>query len=226
MNKKIISFKNKKFEILIPDTCYYCDKGIEPKIINKFVYDCFDSQIMVVTFECPICKQIFFAKYGSNPMDMDIGYINEELFLFEIIGGHKKKQDFSSEIMELSKGFVENYNDAYMAEQCGCRHIVGIGYRRAFEFLVKDYAIKYNPDDAQSIKTMNLKDCVDKYFLEGETKKLLINTTWIGNDFAHYMNKHQDINIADLKFLVDLSTKEIENDIKKKNCFAKITNNK
>lgn len=224
MNKEIIKIQKNELCIIKPDTCPYCDKGIDPIIINKFAYRFYDLCNIIITFKCPCCEQVFFAKYQLNPMG--IGYMDNELYPFEIIGGHKKRLDFSSEIMELSKDFVDNYNDAYIAEQSGCSHIGGIAYRRAFEFLVKDYAIKFNPQDIESIKKMNLSECVKKYIKDEETKDLLLRTAWIGNDFAHYENKHIDINIVDLKQLIELSMNEIESEIRKKNYINKITNNK
>ena len=220
MRKVIIRINNYKIWVLKPDTCPFCDKGIDPIIINKFPYDFHDLCNIIITFKCPCCEQVFFAKYHLNYMAIDPS--DQALYPFEIVGGHKKRLDFSSEITELSKDFVDNYNDAYIAEQSGCTNIVGIAYRRAFEFLVKDYAIKFNPQDIESIKQMNLSECVKKYIKDEETRKLLLCATWIGNDFAHYENKHIDVNIEDLKQLIELSMKEIESEIRKKNYISKI----
>ena len=35
MNKEIIKIQKRKLCIVKPDTCPYCDKGIDPIIINK-----------------------------------------------------------------------------------------------------------------------------------------------------------------------------------------------
>lgn len=223
VNNKIITINKTRFLIVKPDTCTYCDKGIDPKIINKFLYNFYDLYNIVITFKCPCCNEIFFAKYQINPIMYPNNY---ELHYFEVIGGHKKRLDFSSEIKELSPNFITNYNDAYIAEQSGCTSIVGIAYRRAFEFLIKDYAIKYNVEDTEKIKKMNLSDCVKEYFKDAETKDLLVRTTWIGNDFTHYENKHTNINIDDLKQLIELSMRKIEDEIKKQNYISKITNSK
>ena len=52
---------------------------------------------------------------------------------------------------------------------------------------------------------------------------LIPGATWIGNDYAHYESKHIDIDLVDLKQLIELSVREIESEIKKKNYIAKIT---
>ena len=224
MNKEIIKIQKRKLCIVKPDTCPYCDKGIDPIIINKFPYRFYNLCNIIVTLKCPCCEQVFFAKYQINPLGYDFG--QDELHYFEVIGGHKKRLDFSKEIIDLSPNFVENYNDAFVAEQAGCTNIVGIAYRRAFEFLVKDYAIKFNPSEMESIKKMNLSDCVKKYISNIETKNLLLRATWIGNDYSHYESKHKDFNIEDLKQLIEISMKEIESDIKKKCYISKISSSK
>ena len=73
---------------------------------------------------------------------------------------------------------------------------------------------------------MNLSDCVKNYIKDVETRDLLLRATWIGNDYAHYENKHTDIDLVDLKQLIELSMREIESEIKKKNYIAKIKSSK
>ena len=46
---------------------------------------------------------------------------------------------------------------------------------------------------------MNLSQVVNEYSPDEETKELLTRTAWLGNDFTHYENKHEDFNVSDLK---------------------------
>lgn len=130
----MISEKNRllknDFIILKPDACPHCDKEINPVIINKFPYSFYDFYNIIITYKCPCCEQIFFAKYQINPMA--INFTQSRLYPLELIGGHKKRFDFSQEIVKLSTKFVSIYNDAFIAEQLGCDEIVGIAYKRAF----------------------------------------------------------------------------------------------
>lgn len=116
MNKETIKIQKHKFCVIKPDVCYYCDKGINPIIINVFPYEFYNLVNIVVTFKCPCCEQIFFAKYQVNPATLDYDYTQYDLRPFEVIGGHKRRMDFSQEITELSPGFIDNYNDAFVAE--------------------------------------------------------------------------------------------------------------
>lgn len=223
MVKNKIKIKGHEFIVSKPTSCPYCDKGIDAIIVNKFAYRFYDMTNIVITYKCTCCEQIFFSKYQINPMA--IGYYENELYPFETIGGHKTKLDFSDEIKEISPSFISIYNDAYIAEQSGCREIVGIGYRRAFEFLIKDYAIKYHQDEESIIKNMPLAKCVGEYAPNDVTKQLLLRATWIGNDFAHYETKHEEIDLNDLKSLIELSVDAIEKDIKVKKYIANIEYN-
>jgi hypothetical protein len=58
---------------------------------------------------------------------------------------------FSETIAKLSPVFCETYDQAARAEENGLTQICGAGYRRALEFLVKDFAIsnKSNADGSR-----------------------------------------------------------------------------
>lgn len=219
MIKAKIKINGSNIIVSKPHNCTYCYKGIDPIIVNKFKYSFYDVYKIVITFKCPCCEQIFFAKYQIN-------YILPEhrqcLYPFEIIGGHKMSQDFDECLKVVSPNFIKIFNDAYIAEQSGCTSIVGIAYRRAFEFLIKDYAIKYNSNDAEVIKKMNLTECIRKYSPTEDTKELLLRASWIENDFAHYESKHEDLDINDLKQLILLSAGSIIQDIKRRDYSLKI----
>ena len=73
------------------------------------------------------------------------------------------KKDFPKLIQKLSPDFCEIYNQAYIAQQQGSTKISGIGYRKALEFLVKDYVIFLNPNESVNIKSFNLSSCISKY---------------------------------------------------------------
>ena len=70
---------------------------------------------------------------------------------------------------------------------------------------------------------MPLAQCVENYSPDEETKELLLRASWIGNDFAHYSKKHEEITIEDLKQLINLSVDSMENYIKKQNYIMNIS---
>lgn len=74
-----------------------------------------------------------------------------------------------------------------------------MGYRKALEFLVKDYAIYRVPDDEETIKALPLAKCIDKYIDNSRIKSLTQRSAWLGNDETHYVRSHQDRSYLDIK---------------------------
>ncbi|WP_061414068.1 DUF4145 domain-containing protein [Lactococcus sp. DD01] len=78
--------------------------------------------------------------------------------------------------------------------------IVLDSYRKAFEFLVKDFASYKNPDKDEDIKTNSLNNVIDMFYKEMPMiKELLHITRRIGNDETHYYREFTNIDIEDLK---------------------------
>lgn len=102
--------------------------------------------------------------------------------------------------------------------------VVGLGYRKAFEFLIKDYAIGKENDEAkkENIKKMQLSQVANTYFPDGEVKDLLVRAAWIGNDFSHYESRHFNIRLEDLKQLVLISVSKIDESLKIKKFIERI----
>jgi hypothetical protein len=97
------------------------------------------------------------------------------------------------------------------AEAFGMRHIAGMGFGKALEFLVKDFAIKHNKDEEEEIKGALLSKCIKLYIKDENTKEVAEKAAWLRNDEAHYVRKWEDKDINDLKVLLALIVNAIEN---------------
>jgi len=118
---------------------------------------------------------------------------------------------FPREVEKYSKNFITIYNQAYKAEMNGLSEICGLGYRKAFEFLIKDYLIKKIPkQEHQEIKSLMIAKCIDKYVANDEIKLLSHRVLWLGNDHAHYIRKWKGKTLDDLKRLIDLTIQWIK----------------
>ena len=95
--------------------------------------------------------------------------------------------------------FVQIYSEAHTAEESNLKEIRGMGYRKALEFLIKDYAIKLHPDDEETIKSTPLAKCIDSYIDNSRIKSLAKASAWLGNDETHYVRKHDDYDLESLK---------------------------
>ena len=74
-----------------------------------------------------------------------------------------------------------------------------MGYRKALEFLIKDYAIYRYPDKEDEIKPKLLGQVINDYIDSSRLKALSKASIWIGNDETHYIRKFEDKDISDLK---------------------------
>jgi len=67
---------------------------------------------------------------------------------------------FSETIIKVSPAFVEIYNQALAAESQNLTQLVGIGIRKALEFLVKDFAVRGKPEQEDEIRKEFLGKCI------------------------------------------------------------------
>lgn len=105
----------------------------------------------------------------------------------------------------ISGRFTELYNQSAAAEALGLDEIAGTGYRKALEFLVKDYCIALQPSESVEIRKKFLKNVIDDYVPAGKLKTAAVLTTWLGNDEGHYERRWVDSDLQDLKALLDLT---------------------
>lgn len=91
--------------------------------------------------------------------------------------------------------------------------IMGVGYRKALEFLIKDYLISLHPDKDASIKAKLLGRCISDDINDIKIKSVAERATWIGNDETHYVRKWEDKDVSHLKALIDLCLHWIEAEI-------------
>ena len=129
------------------------------------------------------------------------------------------KRAFSKTIHKISPEFEKIYNQAYHAEQIQLDQICGVGYRKALEFLIKDYLISQVADDdatKEAIKKTFLDKCIQDYVPNQHIKIVARRAVWLGNDETHYTRKWANKDVSHLKSLIDLTVRWIESDIETK----------
>ncbi|WP_253723859.1 DUF4145 domain-containing protein [Staphylococcus carnosus] len=150
---------------------------------------------MSLTLQCPSCNNNFLQTY--KVILMPNGYISE-LKMDNSKPMPETLFDYPSEIDKISKEFNNIITQSSNAEDLGYDHLAGIGYRKAIEFLVKDYLIEFKNEDRDSISSKLLSQCI-KSIDDERIQNLAKAASWIGNDETHYIRKHIDKDIQDLK---------------------------
>lgn len=114
-------------------------------------------------------------------------------------------EPFEESIQEVSPAFVKIYGQAVAAEYLQFDKLNGMGYRKALEFLVKDYLCSKYPDKQDEIKTRFLGQCIRDYVDDPRIRDCAEMATWLGNDETHYQRRWVDKDIDDLKMLIQLT---------------------
>lgn len=181
-----------------PEYCPHCGKNISPEMIHAS--DSEDSYSsgnahFVVTFRCSrsACKKYFAVEYIFES-------ISKPCSIAEYNYRPPIKVKLPENIEKVSPVFVEIYSQATVAESEALNQIAGVGYRKAAEFLIKDYAISKNKDDEEKIKAIMLGKVIAEYLNDfPKIQALAKSVAWIGNDETHYVRRHDGKDIDDLK---------------------------
>lgn len=191
-----------------PDICPRCHRSIHAKLVGGHAL--VGRDICQMTFRCThlACQEVFIANYATSGLRAGTtvkGYLLSTAPLSAI------PSNFPETITECSPAFVQIYDQAIAAESNGLDQIVGIGMRKALEFLIKDYACLENPDKEEVIKKTLLGKCINDFILDSNVKACAKRATWLGNDETHYVRKWTDQDINDLKMLIKLTVNWTDN---------------
>ena len=191
--------------------CPFCKKAIVPRYIYASTGP--DSRIEVFT-RCTSsdCERAFITCFYK---------IHNQVSYYSYIGilstESPTEKEFSPLIKELSPNFVDIYNQAYAAEQSKLDQISGVGYRKALEFIIKDYLISLKPEsEHEKIKDKFLNNCIREDVEDSKIKAVAARAVWLGNDETHYMRKWENKDVRDLKAIIDLTIHWIESEIETK----------
>lgn len=193
------------FPVESPSKCPHCGKTMSPELIgqSQSSESIDDDEIhFSIFFRCSFedCQKYFAIEYIS--LDSETAYPVDYNYQPSI------KVHLPDNIEKISEDFVQIYSQAAKAEKYGLYDVCGLGYRKSAEFLIKDYAIKINPEASDTIKVQPLGQTIKTYLSDfPKIQALSTATAWLGNDEAHYIRKHTDKDLSDLKrFIIATAT--------------------
>jgi hypothetical protein len=189
----------------IPDSCPVCHAGIEP--IWRFGW--IEGDPAYAIYQCPKvdCRRLFISYFeiSVDPRD-PIHYFKGSY------PWRPTQHDFPNEIKTISPGFCSIYDESHEAEQRKLAQICGAGYRKALEFLIKDYLIKEVGLDGGIVKKKLLGNCISEHIDDKRIRECSKRAAWLGNDETHYDRKWEDKDLEDLKILINLTCNWIQSD--------------
>lgn len=194
---------NMKFDVLLPSKCPICEVAFaEAPKASYFTSSKHHSTVLNQLYSvyfCPHCEEMFLVICAISGTIFDQP---NHAYTIKTYPEPGTTTEFSEYITKLSSRFVEVYHQAECAENSGLFEICGMGYRKAVEVLIKDYAIWKYPDEIEKIKRMLLAQCIEKYIVDNNIKTLASGCAWIGNDESHYEKKHLERDVNDLKLFI------------------------
>lgn len=199
---------------LHPDHCPACHKHMQPTYVESFLNGVgFESTWLQRIYRCANrhCGLTFLANYRQ--VKQTTGTHNY-YFYKHVLPGTPVPPEIPAAVEKMSESFVELYRQAAAAEDHGLTEICGGAYRKALEFLIKDYLISISGQIGKTenqIKKKALGQCIDDHIEDTKTKNIAKRATWLGNDETHYLRKWEDKELKDLKVLLRLTINAIEN---------------
>ena len=196
------------FIVELPSVCPHCANLANSKILSGNHIFCYETdkettfliaKIYISVF-CGNCEKSFIAEYHTHAYNGN-SCSNALKCIDTFPASHTKPVHFSK-IEDVSPRFVSIYNQSLFAEESGLDEICGMGYRKALEFLVKDFAIKMHPESREDIEKKLLAKCISDYIDNSKIKLLAKASAWIGNDQTHYIIKNDDYGVKELKSFI------------------------
>lgn len=153
--------------------------------------------------KCPSCEKgaWFFLFDAARPGGGD----NTERSRIYVDPTPPLLADIDGEVARISDRFAAMYRQALIAEGQGLDMLVGMGLRRALEFLIKDYLISQSPDRADEIEQKRLYQLITQDVADPNIKECAMRATWLGNDETHSVREWGDRDVEDLKRLLKLT---------------------
>lgn len=206
-----------------PNECPLCHYSVHPEEIYWTLTTIEGKREfgLEIVYQCPRqeCQKLFIARYLRSDVDLpnrSLPGISPGLRQFELqelVPTTPQTQHIPQGISALSPLFPEIYAQSMAAENYGLAQIAGGGYRKALEFLIKDYCVSRNQNQVDEIKSSPLASCINRYIDSPQVKLCAERAAWLGNDEIHYVRKWTDKDISNLKELIILAMNWIHSEI-------------
>lgn len=205
------------------EVCPHCERSVTPISVSGYINQKYNHEVYALT-ECPSCGKptLHIGGQKNNKASSCTFYDYEPKKLTQ--------HSFHTEIVELYPDFVRVYQEAYKADQLNLLEVCGMGYRKAFEFLIKSYCLLNKEVAMQNLQRKpktkipelkrweeyvshkNLGFLIKNCFSAPRVIAVMERAAWIGNDETHFKRKHENHDKETLKILISLSVNFIHDE--------------
>lgn len=163
-----------------------------------------NEKFFTVLLRCVDCNLFFNRQYELIQAIDRFGHVTYSYKEIDLPIAPSITTEIPDSVRKISPNFEIIYNQAMQAEAYKLDQIVGIGLRKALEFLVKDYAINQKPADADEIKSKTLQTVINDSFKDDpRILSLVTGAAYLGNDETHYVKKYETKDLNDLKRFIN-----------------------
>jgi hypothetical protein len=151
-------------------------------------------------------QSLFIAYYHRVP--------NSDTYCFKsCLPVELEDREFSDMLRTISPDYCSICSESDKAELRGYLQVCGPGYRKALEFLIKDYISQdKTAEEKTEIQNSPLAVCIKKYVIDARLRAVAERAAWLGNDETHYARKWLDKDLEDLKKFIQLTQYWIESE--------------
>ena len=173
-----------------PAVCPFCGIGTDGTTVSASTLPYKkDHHIVVSSIQCTGCKQKFVAIYEK--VDGELTYID--------VLPQPSGEALNSCFQEISPRFVEVHKEAQTAELVGLTDLAAMGYRKALEIIIKDFAIVVLEEPENTVAKKQLADAISTYLHQESLVKTADVVRILGNDHVHYKEKYPEFDFTLLK---------------------------
>ena len=190
--------------------CPCCGTALFPSVLYGVCIENEEDESLNKIFllnHCPSCDECFISRHLFDEGYGD-GYVFSSAAPVMV-----SDIEFSERISKLSPDFVNIYNDSALAESLNLHTICGMGYRKAMEFLIKDYSLFKYPENQDEISRLPVGQCIKQYICDERLNALARASSWLGNDQTHYEKRHGSYDTSDLKTFINAFVTFIDADL-------------
>jgi len=203
MLKKPINPAGHSYSVDVPDQCPLCHRYGDTQVVAAYAAKGILGVQVVFRCAFPECGRLFIGTYGAPNLTQ----------LISLAPAEPDPRRFPDSLAKVSPTFVNVYKEAAIAQHSNLGQVAGPGFRKAFEFLVKDYVKSMSPPEQHpTIERSPLGTVIEDLIEDPRIKGLAKRATWLGNDEVHYLRKWEGKDLGDLLTLIDLTVYWIESE--------------
>lgn len=188
----------------LPLTCAECKAPIAAEIVyGRYLGLGEDDPRLYVVFVCPrdACGALFAMRYRPADGSLTRWKLDSDA------GVKPPKAVLPREVVNFSHNFATIYQESVIAEWFDLGNVAGVGFRKALEFLVKDFALHVAKSDEEKLEiyALPLAKAIARHIADPHARAVASRAAWLGNDETHYARIWIDKDRADLKRLIALT---------------------